>query len=191
MNTWHLEVLVSDDWREALEKELVPFAFGERAYGDLGADVIEVGPGPGLTTDLFRTELSRLTAIELDPDLADTLRERLEGTNVEVVEADATDMPFEDQRLTGAVCFTMLHHVPTAELQDELLAEVCRVLAPGGLLVASDTVGNDDLAAFHVDDVYNPVDPDGLAHRLRAAGFDEVDVRSNGSDWAAQARRPA
>lgn len=106
-----------------------------------------------------------------------------------MVNADATDLPFEDGRFSGAVSFSMLHHVPTVELQDRLFAEGARVLAPGALFVASDSVASDDLADFHEGDVYHPVDPAGLEDRLLAAGFTDAEVRSNEFGWAAHAHR--
>ena len=105
MNQRHLQLLASDDWRMLLKEYLLPFAFGDRSYGDLGDDVLEIGPGPGLTTDLIRGDLVKLTAIELDPALASALSDRLRGTNVAVVEGDATAMPFESARFTGAMTF--------------------------------------------------------------------------------------
>jgi predicted methyltransferase len=83
----------------------------------------------------------------------------------------------------------MLHHVPTAELQDRLFAEVARVLRPGGTFVASDSVASDDLAALHTDDVYNPVDPRTVEARMLAAGFASATVRFNEFGWAAHAVR--
>jgi 16S rRNA A1518/A1519 N6-dimethyltransferase RsmA/KsgA/DIM1 with predicted DNA glycosylase/AP lyase activity len=62
--------------------------------------VIEVGPGPGLTTDVLRHGVERLTAVELDIDLAAALRDRMNGTNVEVVQADATALPQESDRFS-------------------------------------------------------------------------------------------
>jgi ubiquinone/menaquinone biosynthesis C-methylase UbiE len=117
------------------------------------------------------------------------LAERLAGTNVEVVQADATAMPFEDERFTGAVSFTMLHHVPTPALQDALFAEVARVLQPGATFVASDSVASAELAALHHDDIYNPVDPSTVEARLVGAGFRSATVRSNEFGWAAHAVR--
>ena len=189
MNQRHLQLLASDDWRMLLKEYLLPFAFGDRSYGDLGDDVLEIGPGPGLTTDLIRGDLVKLTAIELDPALASALSDRLRGTNVAVVEGDATAMPFESARFTGAMTFTMFHHVPTVELQDQLLAEIFRVLRPGGLLVASDSVASEDLAALHIDDIYNPVDPTTLPDRLGTSGFADIEVESNSLGWRCQARR--
>ena len=189
MNPKHLELLVSEDWRMLLKDYLLPFAFGDRSHGDLGDEVLEIGPGPGLTTDLLRGDLVKLTAIELDPKLASALSDRLMGTNVDVVEGDATAMPFEPARFTGAIAFTMFHHVPTVELQDRLLAEIFRVLRPGGLLVASDSVASDDLAALHIDDVYNPVDPATLSDRLATIGFADIEVETNSLGWRCHARR--
>jgi SAM-dependent methyltransferase len=167
-------------------EEIIPYALADRKLGD---DVLEVGPGPGLVTDHLREAVAAVTAVELDDALASSLRERLAGTNVEVVHGDATSLPFEDARFTGAVSFTMLHHVPTPELQDRLFREVARVLAPGATFVASDSLPSPELAAFHVDDVYNPIDPTGLDGRLRAAGFSSVEVKSNEFGWAAAATR--
>lgn len=173
-----------------LKDYLLPFAFGDRSYADLGDDVLEVGPGPGLTTDLVRGDLVKLTAIELDPDLAGALADRLRGTNVDVVEGDATAMPFESARFSGAMTFTMFHHVPTVELQDRLFGEIFRVLRPGGLLVASDSVASEDLAALHIDDIYNPVDPTTLAGRLGTIGFADIEIETNSLGWRCEARRP-
>src|SRR4051794_8859395 len=110
MNEAHLVFCVSDEWRAALEQYVLPWALTDV---DLGPDVIEVGAGPGLVTDALRAKLPRLTAVELDADLAAALRDRLAGTNVEVVQADATALPQDSNRFSGAVSFTMLHHVPT------------------------------------------------------------------------------
>jgi 16S rRNA A1518/A1519 N6-dimethyltransferase RsmA/KsgA/DIM1 with predicted DNA glycosylase/AP lyase activity len=65
---------------------------------DLGQNVLKLGPGPGLTTDL-RSRAQRLTAIEIDARLGKGLRERLPGTNVQVFNDDATAMPFADEQL--------------------------------------------------------------------------------------------
>jgi SAM-dependent methyltransferase len=186
MNRQHLELCASEEWREALRDYVIPFALADAGLGD---DVLEVGPGPGLTTDLLRVQLATLTCLELDEALATSLARRLAGSNVEVVQGDATAMPFDDGRFSGAVSLTMLHHVPTAELQDRLFGEVARVLRPGALFVASDSLASDDLRAFHHDDIYNPIDPAAVESRLTTAGFRSVDVRSNEFGWAARSTR--
>lgn len=164
----------------------MPAALGDH---DLGDDVVEIGPGPGFTTDVLRTRVEHLTAVELDPQLAGALARRLAGTNVDVVEGDATTLDLPSGRFTGAASFNMLHHVPADDAQDRVFAELARVLRAGGLFVAADGVASDDLLGFHEGDTYNPIDPDGLPERLAAAGFGEVDVQIYDLGWLCAARR--
>ena len=100
-------------------------------------------------------------------------------------------MPFEDGTFTGACCFIMLHHVPTPEHQDRLFGEVARVLGAGATFVGADAIGSDDLAARHVDDTFNPIDPTNLAARLERAGFTEVVVTERPGLFKFLARTPA
>src|SRR5215469_9416038 len=131
MNRLHQWLCRSHRWRATVQ-ERVPWVIEDI---DLGPNVLELGPGPGFTTDLLRVSFKRLTALEVDPKLVRVLTSRLRGTNVLVVEGDATNMPLPDSDFSGAVSFTMLHHVPSSELQDQVLREVFRVLRPGGLFV--------------------------------------------------------
>lgn len=186
MNDAHLDLLRSAGWRDLLRGFILPFALEGIGVGGLGDDVLEIGPGPGLTTDLLREQLTTLTALELDPDLAKDLERRCAGA-VEVVEGDATAMPFESGRFSAVVSFTMLHHVPAADLQDRLFSEVRRVLRPAGVFVANDSVASKELAELHDGDVYNPVDPTSVEARLRRAGFERVTVRHNDFGWVAHA----
>ena len=161
------------------------------AGADLGANVLEVGPGPGLTTDLLRLAVSRLTAIEIDLKLAESLGSRLRGSNVDVVTGDATAMPFSDAQFSGGVSFTMLHHVSSTQLQDRLLREVWRVLEPGGVFVGSDSLQSWLMRVIHIGDTLVPVDPDTVGTRLEAAGFEVLDVEKNSEAFRFQARRPS
>ena len=87
----------------------------------------------------------RLTSVEIDDELAAMLRERFaDAPSVEIVDGDATALTYEDEQFTGAACFTMLHQSDD-ELQDRLFTEVARVLRPGAALVASDSLGSDEL----------------------------------------------
>jgi ubiquinone/menaquinone biosynthesis C-methylase UbiE len=185
MNEAH-ERCGSDEWRAIIRDVILPWAMGAV---DLGDDVLEVGPGYGATTDVLCETVPRLTAVEIDPELAAMLTERFATvSNVEIVLGDATALDQPDGRFSATACFTMLHHVPTIELQDRLFAEVARVLRPGAVLVASDSLASEQLASHHDGDTYNPVDPELLPGRLAAAGFTEVDVRTNEFGWAAIAR---
>lgn len=137
MNAAHLEFCASPEWRQIVEEMILPVALHDLVLGD---DVLEIGPGPGFTTDVLRTKVEQLTAVELDPLLARDLGRRLAGTNVDVVRGDATALEFTDDRFTGAASFNMLHHVPSDDAQDRIFTEVARVLRPGGVFVAADGV---------------------------------------------------
>jgi SAM-dependent methyltransferase len=174
MNLLHRLLCRSALWRWTVERWVIPWALDGL---DPREDVLELGPGPGLTTDVLHEPTARLTAVELDLRLASSLQERMKYTNVEVVEADATAMPFPDGSFSTVLSFTMLHHVPSVTLQDQLLAEAWRVLRPGGVFAGSDTALGVLLQLAQIGDTMVPVDPAALSHRLKTAGFDELKAR--------------
>ena len=175
MNRFHRWYCGTGHWRRTAQDRLVPWAL--RGV-DLGDHVLEIGPGPGLTTDVLAGQLRDLTALEIDPQLAARLRQRFAGSNVTVEEGDATAMPFPDGTFTGAISFTMLHHVPSPALQDQLLREVHRVLTPGATFAGSDSRTSIVFRLAHVADTMVIVDPDTFGGRLENAGFTNVEVRS-------------
>jgi SAM-dependent methyltransferase len=189
MNLIHRWYCKSNSWREVVQEHMLPWILKDV---DLGDNVLEVGPGPGMTTDWLRERVPHVTAVEIDHQLAGKLKARLDGTNVTVVEGDATKLTFGEGEFSGAVCFTMLHHVPSAQLQDKLFAEVCRVLRPGGLYIGSDSTPNLRWRLFHVMDTCVPVEPATVKGRLETAGFGEVvvNVRKEGG-FNFSARKPA
>jgi SAM-dependent methyltransferase len=157
---------------------------------DLGAEVLEIGPGPGLTTDELRVSIKQLTALEVDRKFAGALASRLQGSNVRVLQGDATNMPFGDSAFSGVVSFAMLHHVPSHELQDSVLREVVRVLRPGGFFVGSDSLPGWRMRIIHVRDTFVPVNPDTFATRLERAGFEVLDIQRRAEAFRFRARRP-
>lgn len=175
MNELHLQLLASPEWRQYLETDLMPWVLGS---SDLGDDVLEIGPGPGLTTDFLRERVAALTALELDEALAADLARRMDGSNVTVIHGDATSSCLTPGRFSAATCFTMLHHVPSPELQDRLFAEVLRVLRPGGTFIGTDATDTPSLRELHIDDIFVPVEADSLRNRLLAVGFEAVVVES-------------
>ena len=177
MNRTHLEYLASSEWADRLQTDLLPWLASTIELGD---DVLEIGPGPGLTTDLLRQRVAAVTAVELDADLAADLRVRLAGSNVEVIWGDGTELPLPDNRFSAATCFAMLHHVPSEAAQDQLFGELHRVLRPGGSFVATDSLDTERIRQAHIDDTYVPLDPATLESRLRAAGFANITLVQSG-----------
>jgi SAM-dependent methyltransferase len=187
VNRLHHLLCRSARWRKTID-ERVPWVLSE---SQLGEDVLELGPGPGLTTERLRDLVARLTALEIDPKLAASLASRLVGSNVEVIMGDAAAMPFPSGRFSSVVSFTMLHHVPSRELQDKVFREVWRVLKPGGTFAGSDSVQTLLMRMIHIGDTLVPVDPDTLGVRLAAAGFEVLEVEKNSNAFRFSARRPA
>src|SRR6476660_6400977 len=115
MNRVHNVLCSSGWWSRRVERELVPW--GVKGV-ELGDDVLEVGPGFGATTRVLAERLERLSVLELDPGYCRRLRAEFDGV-VEVTEGDATALPFPDGRFSAVLCFTMLHHIPTVQQQDQ------------------------------------------------------------------------
>jgi ubiquinone/menaquinone biosynthesis C-methylase UbiE len=157
---------------------------------DLGTGVLEVGPGPGLTTDILRPHIAHLTALEIDSALALSLAARMRGRNVTVIQGDATRMPFPDAEFTGAVCCTMLHHVPSPGLQDKLLHEVFRVLMPGAMFAGVDGRTTLYMRLIHIYDTLVPIEPSAFQARLEAAGFEMIFIEAGPRRFRFHARKP-
>ncbi|HLN27390.1 MAG TPA: class I SAM-dependent methyltransferase [Gemmataceae bacterium] len=186
MNWFHRHVCRSGRWRRRLKDELLPWALEGVELGD---DVLEVGPGPGVTTDLLRGRTQQLTALEVDADAAASLEKRLDGSGVRVVHGDGAAMPFADSAFSGVVAFTMLHHVPSSALQDRLLTEARRVLRSGGVFAGFDGVDSFLFRLIHLGDMYTPVDPGTFGKRLAATGFAEVAIELGRARFRFQAVR--
>jgi ubiquinone/menaquinone biosynthesis C-methylase UbiE len=97
-------------------------------------NVLEVGCGRGVSTQLLLEEYGArtVTAIDLDPDMVQRTRNRLArylGDRVCVQVADVTRLEFEDARFDAVVDFAALHHVPDWQ---QAVREIVRVLKPGG-----------------------------------------------------------
>jgi SAM-dependent methyltransferase len=187
VNRLHDWLCRSARWRKTIQQR-VPWVV---SGAELGPNVLELGPGPGLTTDLLRLMVGHITAIEVDPKLAESLRSRLRGSNVEVVTGDATVMPFAESQFSGGVSFTMLHHVPSPELQDKLLREVWRVLKPAGIFVGSDSLQSLFMRMIHIGDTLVPIAPDRFGVRLEEAGFEVLELEKCAGAFRFHARKPA
>ena len=157
---------------------------------DLGESLLELGPGPGVTTDWLRHRVGRVECLELDPLLADALQHRLSAANVKVRCGDATAMPYADCCFASVVSFTMLHHIPTPELQDRIFYEARRVLQPGGIFAGVDSLPSVLMSIFHLRDTLTLVGPDTLVERLTSAGFAEAHVDIGSGRFRFSARRP-
>jgi ubiquinone/menaquinone biosynthesis C-methylase UbiE len=161
--------------------------FGAEAKRQLLANargrVLEIGVGTGLSFPHYPAEVE-LTAVEPSAPMLRRARQRAEelGRNVTFVQAPAERLPFADGSFDTAVSLVVLCSVSEP---DAVLAELRRVLRPGGRLLFSEHVRSDDPAVAHRQDRYarpwawfacgcHP-NRDTLA-AVEAAGFELVEV---------------
>lgn len=101
-----------------------------------GSDVVEIGCGRGVGTELLlqRMGAAHVSALDLDPAMVERARRRLarHGARVDVQVGDACDLPLADAGTDAVVDFGVIHHVPAWR---DAVAEAARVLRPGGQFV--------------------------------------------------------
>lgn len=185
MNVLHRRLCRSGGWAARMHHQVLPWAL---EGVDLGGDVLEIGPGYGVTTRWMVERAGTLTAAEVDPRLAADLGREFAG-RVEVRAADGAALPFDDAAFDTVVCFTVLHHVPSPTQQDRLFAEAARVLRPGGTFAGSDSRRSLRFRLLHVGDTMVVVDPATLPARLRRAGFAHATTDTGERSFRFRARR--
>jgi ubiquinone/menaquinone biosynthesis C-methylase UbiE len=122
--------------RERLRAVLKPEA-GER--------LLEIGPGTGYYT----LDLAEWVGPNGSVEIFDLQREMLDHTmrraaqaglaNVAPTQGDAQALPYEDDSFDAVVLITVLGEIPD---QDAAMAEIARVLRPGGRLVVGELLGD-------------------------------------------------
>lgn len=150
----------------------------ERARGR----VLEVGIGTGLTLPHYPAEVT-LTGVELSPGMLDRARARaaLLGREAELLEGDAAHLPAADHSCDTVVCALSLCTIPDPA---GALAEMHRVLVPGGRLLLLDHVGSRwppvYAAQWLVERVTIRIAGEHFTRRqlplVKEAGFDVVEV---------------
>lgn len=113
-----------------------------------GQTVLEVGPGPGyysIEASRMLGPKGRLVCLDIQRGMLDVLAGRLAGAgadNAGLVVADAMHLPLAAASVDRAFLVTVLGEVPDP---DAALAELRRVLRPGGLIGFSESLGDPDI----------------------------------------------
>jgi len=104
---------------------------------------IDIGAGTGANLMLYPDAVTDLVMAEPDPDMAKRLRRKAgeAGREVEVIEAGAENLPFDDSSFDTAVFTLVLCTIPNPAAA---LEEAARILKPGGQALFLEHVRSDD-----------------------------------------------
>lgn len=161
-----------------------------RLFADLSGTVVEIGPGTGVNLPYLPDGI-RWIGLEPNPHMHAFLRDVLDGRDVdaEIRTASAQDTGLPDASVDAVVSTLVLCSVPDL---DATLAELRRILAPGGRFYFIEHVAADaDTWTRVVQDVVAPVWrvlADGChpnrdtASALERAGFASVEVERFDAD---------
>jgi SAM-dependent methyltransferase len=146
-----------------------------------GEHIVDIGAGPGFLAAEMAAEGARVVAVDPSASMREVAGAR--GVDFEVVDGSAERLPLPDRSVDAAVATQVLEYVADVP---GALAEIRRVLRPGGRVLLLDTdwdsvvwhSGDPDrtravLAAWE-EHLADPYLPRTLGGALRAAGFVEV-----------------
>ena len=159
-----------------------------RLLSGVGGTVLEIGVGTGRNLRHYPSGVEHLTAVDLSPAMLQRARRRAQGATCPVlfVEDDAATLTSIPSDAYDWVVACFLCCVLPAELQDQSLAQISRVLKPGGRFCLLEMVyskdpklrARQDRFAPFVEKVYGArFDRDTLEHVNRTPGLSVTGTR--------------
>jgi ArsR family transcriptional regulator len=156
--------------------------FGERfhlaAFAALASStwtVGDLGCGTGQVSAALAPFVERVIAVDASAAMLQAAKKRLHGfDNIELRRGDLEALPVDDARLDAATLMLVLHHVPEPE---KAIAEVARVLKPGGRLLLVDMQPHDrDSYRQQMGHVWLGFSDDHIRRILSESGFDAIRI---------------
>jgi len=143
-------------------------------------DLLEVGCGDGaISKYIARKYPFEVIGVDIDPEMIRSADEGiLDMPNIRFLEANATSLPFPDENYNIVLSFGMMHHVPYWR---EAVAEIRRVLKPGGYFVYADLIHIRPLAKVYkfIKHSYGVTNMDDFKKFLRDNNFTAVNESFN------------
>jgi ArsR family transcriptional regulator len=164
---------------DRLREELFGDRFHLHALLDLLDPTLTVGDlgcGTGQIAELMAPHAARVIAVDGSRDMLLAARRRLKRLgNVEVRPGELEALPIDSGQLDAAILALVLHHVPEPA---RALAEVARVLKPGGRVLIIDMLPHDRTEyQQQMGHVWLGFSPATMGRYLESAGFEKPGVR--------------
>lgn len=102
-----------------------------------GRRVLDVATGSGYGARLLAESARSVCAIEIDAVAVAAARDAFGVPNLSFARADAARLPIVSASIDLVVALEILEHVPAGASQEALVAEVARVVRPGGVALLS------------------------------------------------------
>jgi ArsR family transcriptional regulator len=169
--------------------------YGERyylaamaAFADAGWIVGDLGCGTGQTSAALAPFVARVVAVDESAAMLQAARKRLHGIeNIDLRRGELEALPIDDGRLDAATLMLVLHYLPEPQ---RAIAEVSRVLKPGGRVIVVDMLPHDrENYRQQMGHVWLGFSDDHVAHMLTDAGLGEIRIVPLAPD--ARAKGPA
>ena len=148
----------------------------------------DLGCGTGQLTEAIAPFVHRVIAVDGSADMLDAARRRVGGRlNVDLRQGDLEALPVERGEIDAAMLSLVLHHSPDPA---RALAEVARVVKPGGRLLVVDMLPHErEEYQQQMGHVWLGFSEKQMSRFLTAAGFDDIRIRPLPAD--PDARGPA
>lgn len=140
-----------------------------------GRTVVEVGLGTGGLLPALAAKAGNVIGVDHSPAMLDEARRRLALAGLAGIDlrlGEMTHLPLPDRAADCAVLNMVLHHAPDPPA---VLAEIRRVLTPGGVLALADLVRHErEAAREQLADQWLGFEAQELTGWLKAAGFSGI-----------------
>ncbi|HEX9080433.1 MAG TPA: metalloregulator ArsR/SmtB family transcription factor [Desulfuromonadaceae bacterium] len=143
-----------------------------------GKTVVEIGLGTGGLLPALAARAERLIGVDHSPAMLEEARARLAQAGIAGIAGidlrlgEMTHLPLPDRSVECAVLNMVLHHAPDPPA---VLAEIRRVLAPGGVLALADLARHErEVVRERLADQWLGFGEEELRGWLKNAGFEKV-----------------
>jgi len=116
-----------------------------------GKVVVDIASGEGYGSNLIAQQAAQVTGVDVSAEAVQQAATKYKRPNLSFVTGSATSIPLNDQSVDVVVSFETLEHLLE---QDQMIAEIRRVLKPAGMLIISTPEKEN----------YHPTDPDNPYH---------------------------